>query len=163
MAKDLFGNLGGLGGLVKGLSGFMPQDDPDVQMIQAQSELSDLTEQETKIYVQIGKQALQKYGNQEFGELAEELKLIQGNIIKAEEKIDEIKGVQKEAEEQKRLEDEKRTCPNCGAYNEEGVNFCQECGTKLGVRQKRVCPHCGTQQQEGVKFCGECGGRLGDE
>ncbi|WP_312613342.1 hypothetical protein [Oscillibacter sp.] len=47
MANDLFG------GLMKGLSGFMPQDDPDVKLMSAQSDLSDLQQQETAIYADI--------------------------------------------------------------------------------------------------------------
>ena len=43
MANDLFG---GLSGLMKGLSGFMPQDDPNVMMMNAQNEVSDLMTQE---------------------------------------------------------------------------------------------------------------------
>ena len=50
MANDLFG------GLIKGLSGFMPQDDPDVKLMSAQSDLSDLQQQETAIYADIGRQ-----------------------------------------------------------------------------------------------------------
>ena len=53
MANDLFGNLGNLGGIVKGLSSFMPQDDPAVKMINAQTQVSDLKKQEADIYVEI--------------------------------------------------------------------------------------------------------------
>lgn len=47
------------GGLMKGLSGFMPQDDPDVKVMMAQSELNDLQKKEAELYMQIGKQALE--------------------------------------------------------------------------------------------------------
>lgn len=57
MANDLFG---GLSGLMKGLSGFMPQDDPDVKLMNTQSELNDLQNQETALYAEIGRQSLAK-------------------------------------------------------------------------------------------------------
>ena len=44
--SDLFG---GLSGLMKGLSGFMPQDDPDVKIMNAQNEINDLRKKETEI------------------------------------------------------------------------------------------------------------------
>ena len=37
-------------GIVKGLSGFMPQDDPDVKIFNAQSELKELAGKEEKVY-----------------------------------------------------------------------------------------------------------------
>lgn len=43
------------GGLMKGQSGFMPQDDPDVKV----TELNDLQKKEAELYMQIGKQALE--------------------------------------------------------------------------------------------------------
>ena len=49
--SDLFS---GLGGLMKGLPGSMPQDDPDVALIVAGSEVSDLQNQEMRrIYAAI--------------------------------------------------------------------------------------------------------------
>ena len=42
MAEDLFGGLGKLGGLMKGLSSFMPQDDPNTKIFNAQNELNEL-------------------------------------------------------------------------------------------------------------------------
>ena len=47
-------------------------------------------------------------------------------------------------------------CTKCGTSNREGIKFCEECGTRLGL----VCPSCGTHILIGKKFCGECGTAL---
>lgn len=39
-----------LTGIVKGLSGFMLQDDPDVKIFNAQTEMKEFSEREGKIY-----------------------------------------------------------------------------------------------------------------
>lgn len=52
MANDLFG---GLGGLMKGLSGLTPQYDPNVKVLNATTKLSDLQKEETEVYVAIGR------------------------------------------------------------------------------------------------------------
>ncbi len=67
MANDF---LSGLGGLVKGLSGFMPQDDPAVQMLNSQTQVNDLKKQEADIYAEIGKAAVEKQGLASFASLA---------------------------------------------------------------------------------------------
>ena len=46
-------------------------------------------------------------------------------------------------------------CPSCGAENDEGSKFCNECGTKLP--QDKECPQCHTHWPLKTKFCGECG------
>ena len=51
---DLFS---GLGGLMKGLSNFMPQDDPNTKLLKLQGEVADLKKQETNLYTEIGKKA----------------------------------------------------------------------------------------------------------
>ena len=77
---DLFGSLGGgLGGLMKGLSGFMPQDDPGTQKMKMQGEASDLKNQENDLYIRIGKKAVHTYGLEAFAEEGEQLKLVQAN------------------------------------------------------------------------------------
>jgi class 3 adenylate cyclase len=47
-------------------------------------------------------------------------------------------------------------CSSCNHANEEGRNFCAECGTPLAVN----CPACGTRNQASVKFCGSCGASI---
>ena len=53
---------------MKGLSGFMPKDDPNVKVMTAQTDLNDLLAQETELYAAIGKKAVQKFGADAFSE-----------------------------------------------------------------------------------------------
>ena len=169
MASDLFGSLGGL---MKGLSSIMPQDDPKTQLFKLQSEVSDLQKQENDLYAEIGRAAMEQYGAEGFGETAQKLQLVQTNLAAAQQKLSEAQAAEEErkkaeeaaAAERRRAElaaREERTCPSCGNENPEGTKFCQECGTKLG--QKNTCPSCGTANPMGVKFCQECGTRLQGE
>ncbi len=154
-----FGNIGGLGGIVKGITTFMPQDDPNTQLLKLQSEVSDLKSQETELYTEIGRAAIEKFGLDEFDEATDRMKLIRANLVAAETKLKEA---QEEKEAREKAEKESmagRTCPQCGHENPEGTKFCQECGFKLG-RQGTACPACGTVNPAGVKFCQECGNRL---
>lgn len=168
MANDLFGALGGsLGGLVKGLSSIMPQDDPAVKMMNAQTELSELKTKEENLYAKIGRRAVELYGVDTFAEYAEELKLVEVNRVAAEEKVAVLQQEKEAADNAARAEEEARmaaaaayTCPNCGYENAEGMKFCNECGTKLG-QQKTFCTSCGAELQGGARFCGECGARQG--
>jgi class 3 adenylate cyclase/tetratricopeptide (TPR) repeat protein len=47
-------------------------------------------------------------------------------------------------------------CPSCGASNDAGVHFCEECGAHLTPR----CPQCQAQVRPGKKYCGSCGTAL---
>lgn len=149
MANDVFS---GLGGLMKGLSGFMPQDDPDVQIMKLQSDVSDLKQQEQEIFAQIGRQALASQGAAAFGELADRLKLVQVNLTAAEQKVRALQAT-KEAKQNA------FTCPSCGHENPDGTKFCQECGARLGAGAKAICKSCGAELTSGTRFCGECGAR----
>lgn len=148
--SDLFG---GLGGLMKGLSGFMPQDDPDVVLMLAGSELNELQKQETELYAQIGKQALAE-GRVQFPELQNKLRLVQENLSAAQARLQSVQADKEKKDSARREEEESRLCPDCNNMNPEGVKFCQECGAKLGVGQ---CAGCGASLSPGVRFCGECG------
>lgn len=55
---DLFSGLSGLGGLMKGLSSFMPQDDPNTKIFNAKNELNGLEQRELQLYAEIGRKVL---------------------------------------------------------------------------------------------------------
>ena len=165
MANDLLGGLGGLGalgGLAKGLSGLMPQDDPNVKLFNAQSDLADLQKQKEAIFAEIGSKIYEQDGAASFPVEAEKLKLIDSNIAAAEEKLGVAQKAQESAESEKQQADEARTCPSCGHYNSEGIKFCQECGSKLGAPENAVCPSCQASNPPGTRFCGECGSKISD-
>ncbi len=46
-------------------------------------------------------------------------------------------------------------CPQCGADNKEGHNFCEFCGEKLVT--PKFCTECGQKNVENAKFCENCG------
>jgi len=156
--SNILNNLGGLGGLMKGLSNFMPQDDPNTQLLKLQSEVSDLKKQETDLYTEIGRKAVEQYGLESFGEVADKMKLIRANLIAAEQKLSAAKGQAEERQQAEKAALDARTCPACGHQNAEGVKFCQECGGKLGVQN--ICPNCGVANAAGMKFCQDCGTKL---
>lgn len=162
-----------LTGIVKGLSGFMPQDDPDVKIFNAQTEVKEFSEKEEKIYARLGRQVYETDGGENYPEVRAELDLLVANKQAAESRLqaarDEKAALERaEAEERARREAEEQahSCPNCGAYNPEGTNFCQECGTRLTqpVQQapaaKRFCPNCGTEVVAGHRFCSGCGTKM---
>src|SRR5262245_60462236 len=45
------------------------------------------------------------------------------------------------------------TCPRCHAENREGLRFCEDCGSRLGL----TCAQCGGELALGKRFCGSCG------
>ena len=52
-------------------------------------------------------------------------------------------------------------CLDCGAKNEEGARFCEECGEVLPAPGRELtCPKCATPVAMKAKFCGQCGTRL---
>ena len=158
MANDLFGGLGGLGGILGGIAkSVVPQDSAEGKLLHAQSDLSDLKKQETDILLEIGKQACQQ--NPSAWPQDGKLKLIQQNIADAQKILDEAKAAQEQADAAKAAEDAVGRCPSCGHKNPEGIKFCQECGTKLGASN---CISCGAELQPGIRFCGECGAQQGE-
>ncbi len=51
-------------------------------------------------------------------------------------------------------------CTGCGIQLDEGIKFCQECGTKVWIKPTK-CPKCLKSVFEDDKFCQECGENLG--
>lgn len=157
MANDLFGGLGGLGGLVKGLSGLMPQDDPEVKLMNSQVEVSDCQKKMAEILAQIGQEAVDKYGADSFGPLGSQLNLAKANLEAAQSKL-KVMTEEKEARDAAAKEQEaKTTCPQCGTVNPEGTKFCLECGAKVGAPEQTFCVSCGVELKPGARFCGSCG------
>ena len=155
MANDIFG---GLGGLMKGLSAFIPQDDPQVKLLNAQTEVSEFKKQVQEIYALIGRQAYE--ADPLSWPQADRLKLIQANLDAAMAKLGQLER-ESEAEQRKKKESEAAThCPNCDYQNLDGTKFCQECGTKLGGGVLS-CTGCGAQLAPETRFCGECGAKQG--
>ena len=73
-----------LTGIVKGLSGFMLQDDPDVKIFNAQTEMKEFTEREGKIYARLGRQVYETDGGENYPEIRAELDLLAANKQAAE-------------------------------------------------------------------------------
>lgn len=156
MANDFFG---GLGGLMKGLSGFMPQDDPNVILMNAQTEVSDLKAQKETVFIEIGKLAYAQNPDA-FPAQKNKLQLLDANIDAAEARLNAKQQEVKSAEQAKKAAEDRLNCPSCGSRNPEGVKFCQECGAKL-AQSKAVCTSCGEENPPGTRFCGNCGKQMG--
>jgi ribosomal protein L40E len=139
-----------------GLSGFMPQNDPDAKAFLAQNTLNDLHQQQEQIYAKIGKKALPALtGNAEYADLLDELRVVQKKLVEATSSF-EAAQAEKEAAKQ---ELENACCPECGYENPAGSKFCQSCGAKLGD-SLIICQSCGAKNKAGTRFCGECGNKL---
>jgi predicted nucleic acid-binding Zn ribbon protein len=161
MANDLFGGLGNLGGLLGGLAkSVVPKDTPEGKLLAAQTELSDLQNQEKEILLEIGRNAYEQ--NPSAWPQDGKLKLIRENMVSAEKVLNEAKQEQEQAEAAKAAEDAIGRCNNCGNKNPEGVKFCQECGTPLAGAPPKHCTSCGAELPAGMRFCGECGANQGE-
>ena len=53
-------------------------------------------------------------------------------------------------------DDKVRVCPSCGASNQEGSKFCDQCGRTL----VKTCPSCNKAVSEDALYCPKCGTRL---
>ena len=49
------------------------------------------------------------------------------------------------------------TCARCGAANDPGARFCEDCGAPLA---EATCPVCGADVKPGARFCRSCGTAL---
>ena len=153
--SELFGSLGGL---MKGLSNFMPQDDPNTQLFKLQAEVTDLKKKENDLYARLGRATEAQYGLDGFGELADQLRLVQSELAENQQKLNVAKAEAEAREQAAQQAAQSRTCPQCGWENPEGTKFCQECGTQMS--QPSFCPNCGQQNPSGTRFCGGCGTKL---
>ena len=153
--SELFGSLGGL---MKGLSNFMPQDDLNTQLFKLQAEVTDLKKKENDLYARLGRAAEAQYGLDGFGELADQLRLVQSELAENQQKLNVAKAEAEAREQAAQQAAQSRTCPQCGWENPEGTKFCQECGTQMS--QPSFCPNCGQQNPPGTRFCGGCGTKL---
>lgn len=155
MANDIFG------GLMKGIGAFMPKDDPNVKLFQSQSEISELQNKEQELYAKIGIKAYASIADQsEYSDLVTELQFTQKKLSEALDALQAAQNVKAEQEQKEQEHLKKRTCPNCGTLNPEGINFCQECGARMNQSTKLKCPECGAEFSIGTRFCGECGRQL---
>ncbi len=157
MANDLFG-LGNLGGLMRGLSGLMPQDDPGVKQMNLQSRLGDLQSEEEALYAAVGKAVLAEEPER-FPEEMQALARLRQQRDSAQAELAAAREAQKTAEQEQQRREAEHTCAQCGALNPDGVRFCQECGARLGPA---VCAVCGAALVPGTRFCGACGAKQGN-
>lgn len=157
-----------LDGIVKGLTGILPEDDPDVKILNAQTELKELVAKEEKTFSRFGRRVYETDGGENYPEIKAELDRLAVGRREAEERLqaarDEKVALERAAtEERVRRENEEqaRSCPDCGNINPEGTNFCSECGTKLAApappATKRFCSNCGNEIAAGYRFCSACG------
>ena len=60
------------------------------------------------------------------------------------------------------VEENRATCPQCGATVVEDSRFCNQCGAQLEKKCEtpETCPLCGGQLPKGSKFCNHCGGKI---
>ena len=159
-----------LTGIVKGLSGFMPQDNPDVKIFNAQTEMKELSAKMEKVYARLGRQVYESDGGEAYPEMKVELDMLTANHKEAEARLQtakEEKAAKERAEAEERArreaEEQANACPNCGAYCPEGSKFCQECGFKLVKPEpatKRFCTNCGSEIAPGQRFCTGCGTKV---
>ena len=119
-----------LEGIVKGISGFMPQDDPDVRIFKAQNELKDIMEKIEAAYARLGRQVYEADGAELYPELKAELERLSLEKSAATERGRRAKD-EKAAVERAATEDAARVCPNCGTAIALENHFCGSCGTKV--------------------------------
>jgi ribosomal protein L40E len=167
---DMAGRFGGIGnslsgaldGLVGGLakSGIVNKDDPGLKVFNAQQELASLQAQEAEVLAEVGRKVMDTDAASAYPAEADKLRLIRANMAEAQGALNAAEAEQNAQEAAAQQAELASTCPSCGAINPEGINFCQECGTKLGAPAKVFCTSCGAENAQGTKFCGACGAQM---
>jgi len=121
-------------GLVKGLSGLLPQDEPDVKILNAQTELKNLAEKEEKIYARLGRQVYASENSENYPETKAALDLLVDNRQAAESRLEAAKAEKEAREQAAAASAQAKTphfCSNCGTELMPGTRFCSSCGTKV--------------------------------
>jgi len=148
------------GGLMKGLSSIITQENTDMKIYNIQCEIKELNDKEDKIFSSIGRKL---YKPEEHANYAPQLELISKNKEDLQNQLALLEKEKQDAEEAlaaQEAENLECCCTECGAFNEKGKNFCQECGAKLEVAQFKFFGNCGAKVSANKKFCGECGNEM---
>ena len=85
----------------------------------------------------------------EYKDIFNEIGQVTDSIIDAQEKIKEIKGIEK--------------CPQCGEDVPKEAAFCSSCGFKMIAKPstgKQYCIYCGNVIEAGSTFCTNCGRKV---
>lgn len=152
-------------GIVKGLASLAPQDNPDIMIFNAQTEIKEIGEKEKELFAELGKQVYESAGKEAYPEITAQLDEIKAKREELEAKIKQIKEekeAKERAENQETSISEGNICPACGTSNNDGAKFCSGCGGKLPEpvtveNKKRFCTSCGKEVAEGMRFCSSCG------
>lgn len=160
-----------LSGLMKGIKPLMDatgiKPDESMQLTMLQVEVGELEGKKRDALAQIGQVAynMVKSNTWDQGQLLPLCSSVDDLQNQLQIKRVELQKAQQLAEE-KRLQEEAelaaRTCPNCNEVGSEGTQFCQHCGSKLGIKKPpaNLCSSCGNANQPDSRFCGTCGSSL---
>lgn len=153
MNQDIFS------GLLKGFGAFLPQDDPEVKLMNLQSQLSDAKQALQNSYAALGLALLPTIEKDE--RYKKELDLIavyKHQVATLQTQLDDFMREKQEREQIAQSQARASYCQACGSANEAGAKFCQDCGKKLGGLL--TCSRCGKENPLDTRFCSECGTRL---
>ena len=156
MVNDLLGGLSSLGEFGNIIGGLAknPVFKDTGKLLTTQKDLLELQKKEKDLLIEIGRQAYEH--NPTAWPQSEKLMQIQHDIAEAKALLDEAKQAREGGAGAQNL------CQGCGHKNQAGVNFCQECGTKLGGASKAFCSSCGAELALDSRFCGGCGAKQGE-
>ena len=120
--------------------------------------ISDHEKRISRLYFEIGQSYYERHKDDPEAEELERIAEITDTnekIAVCRNQIKTLKGVEK--------------CPNCGAYVQNGSQFCNNCGTRIPPASMKTapkagltCPTCGTELESDAAFCFNCGTKLGE-